>query len=752
MTGLGRSAETPHMRARVSPRGVALLASSVVFGTALATPIASAREPVVAYVNPDTGAFSLYDVATGKDLAAPALDIGGIVKRFSISRNGRYVVYRDSANRIRLWDRATAVDVSLPGIDVANPPDILSVSDAGLIAFDEGDQHTHLYDSTGRRFVATGLPATNNNRQPALSADGHFLVTTCNTNCKPASHSGSDAFVQDLTSRTNVPFPDDLSGSDQRDEEHPCVNADGSLVGLNITNPTQADVFLYDRGAAQLVPLPGINDPASNDFDCTLNAAGDYLGFTSGTGFRLYHVSTGSFVTLPATVSNAGARPSDGSLSELFTDAGRDGPRRPVIAYVDPTTGVLGLYDSQLGVDLAKPSVPANLTRWAISPDGRYLVYSDPARHHLGLLDRTAGTKLPLPEINVYSNPGSLTVSSTGLIGFDDNANGPSRVYSSALQSFVPTGLPTNNGHRQTRLSGDGRLLATTCLDGLQPCTTPSGGDSDVYLNDLTTTANIPFPDDISGSDGRDENRPCLNQTGSMVGADVGNPIQRDVLVYSRASGTLVPTPGLNDPSADDLFCAIDRNGNFIAAATNTGVLKVYSRSGHGLLMLPSKLVEPFGLVQPSPGSVSVSGSALRVSAGAAASNRISISLSAGTYTVTDTGAPLTAGAGCAVPRYDTVTCGVGGVTSIVADAKDQNDAVTVTAATPATIHGGAGSDTVRGGPAADSLFGDAGNDKLYARDGVTDTRIDCGDGTDSADVDAAEAGGTIGCETVTHP
>ena len=40
-----------------------------------------------------------------------------------------------------------------------------------------------------------------------------------------------------------------------------------------------------------------------------------------------------------------------------------------------------------------------------------------------------------------------------------------------------------------------------------------------------------------------------------------------------------------------------------------------------------------------------------------------------------------------------------------------------------------------------------------FARDGVVATEINCGDGTaDSADVDTAEVGSTIGCETVTHP
>src|SRR5439155_15560847 len=106
--------------------------------------------------------------------------------------------------------------------------------------------------------------------------------------CKPASNSGSDAYVQDLAARRNVPFADNISGIDQRDEEHPCLNNDGSLVALNITNPMQTDIFMYDRTTQSVVPLPDINDPVNNDLDCVLDSSGNYLGFVSATGFRLY--------------------------------------------------------------------------------------------------------------------------------------------------------------------------------------------------------------------------------------------------------------------------------------------------------------------------------------------------------------------------------------------------------------------------------------------------------------------------------
>jgi Tol biopolymer transport system component len=753
---------------------IAVSGSSALVGGLLAAVCAQARAPVVAYVDAGTGAFGLYDSATAHAVAAPPLAIGGAVKRFATSQDGRYVVYDDADGKIHLWDRGESVDVSLPGIDVAAAtPDSLTVSNTGLIGFDDGGNGpVRVYSSSAGRFVRTGLAAANHNRQPRLSGDGHYLVTTCNDNCDPPANSGSDAYVQDLVKKSNVPFPDNLSGSDKRDEEHPCLNGDGSLVALNITNPMQTDIFMYDRTSQAALGLPGINDAATNDNDCALNSAGDYVGFDSNTGFKLYRRSPSGFVVLPSAITNAApARPSRGSLSDPYVLAGQVGPRRPVVAYVDSSSGLLRFYDSQLQADLGVQPVPKNLARWSVSLDGRYVAYSDPATKQLHLLDRSTGLQPSLPGINVYANPGELSVSNDGLIAFDDNGNGPTIVYSSALQRFVATGLSSDNGHRQPRLSGDGSYLASTCLDSINPCVTPSGGDSDVYLQNLATTTNVPFPDNTSGASGVDENRPCVNATGSVIGFDVRNPIQTDVLVYNRTTGTTLSLPGLNRPNADDTNCVLDTSANFIGTASSTGELKVYSRSGRGFLALPAAIASPAWLVQPRSGAASVSGPQLSFIAGAGVANRLTVSLTSGLYTLVDSGAPINSGPGCTRPRYDTVTCSAAGVSSLTINLADQNDTVSVTAPTPATIHGGSGNDVLNGGSGNDVLFGDdgsdslrgnlgqdrlrggPGNDNLLARDGVTDLEINCDAGTtDRADVDAAEAGSTIGCETVTHP
>ena len=59
------------------------------------------------------------------------------------------------------------------------------------------------------------------------------------------------------------------------------------------------------------------------------------------------------------------------------------------------------------------------------------------------------------------------------------------------------------------------------------------------------------------------------------------------------------------------------------------------------------------------------------------------------------------------------------------------------------------GDNVLTGGAGADSLFGLDGNDTLMARDGVADTTIDCGPGSDSAQINAGDPA-PVGCETVT--
>ena len=264
--------------------------------------------------------------------------------------------------------------------------------------------------------------------------------------------------------------------------------------------------------------------------------------------------------------------------------------RMPVISYVDEN-GVFRLYDAELGAEVsAPPSVPANFLgfRYAISLNGRYVAFNDEQKK-LHLLDRATSTQVPLPGIDVYTNPGGLTVSDTGRIGFDDNGNGPAVVYDSAAGQFLDTGLTANNGNRQTRLSGDGLFLGTTCNDS--NCVDDLDMGADPYVQNLGTKLDTGFPNDALF----DEEHPCIDGDGSLFGFDkrpgVGLPF--DVYVFDRSQSppVAVSLPGMNDPLKDETSCVLDAAGDYVGLIfdqSSTATFRVYDRAAAGFLTLPA--------------------------------------------------------------------------------------------------------------------------------------------------------------------
>jgi hypothetical protein len=131
--------------------------------------------------------------------------------------------------------------------------------------------------------------------------------------------------------------------------------------------------------------------------------------------------------------------------------------------------------------------------------------------------------------------------------------------------------------------------------------------------------------------------------------------------------------------------------------------------------------------------TVSVDGAVLHVVAAPGEYNDLTVADTAGGLAVSDSGAPLTDGAGC--------VAGVcAGATRIDADLGDGDDSVAVYSALPALLRGGPGYDTlaggdgddrIDGGTGGDSADGGAGNDLIVLRDRVTDTAT-CGAGRDT--------------------
>jgi hypothetical protein len=159
-------------------------------------------------------------------------------------------------------------------------------------------------------------------------------------------------------------------------------------------------------------------------------------------------------------------------------------------------------------------------------------------------------------------------------------------------------------------------------------------------------------------------------------------------------------------------------------------------------------------LLLAAPGAqaatVSVEGDALRVVAAPGEANQLGITAGP-SLTVTDLGAPLSAGPGCASAADGSTECaapaGAPAVARIEVDAGDLDDSVRIEAGVPAWILGGDGADQLVGGGGADFADGGAGDDSIDLRDGVSDSAW-CGAGRDSVATETLDAL-DLGCESV---
>jgi Ca2+-binding RTX toxin-like protein len=270
-----------------------------------------------------------------------------------------------------------------------------------------------------------------------------------------------------------------------------------------------------------------------------------------------------------------------------FLVPGVAGARKPIISYLQG--GQVHFYDAQLGTELAPVDVSPGASRFGVSLNGRFVLSND-AQNDLHLFDRATGQQVPLPGIDVYNNPAFLTASSFGLLAFDNNVNGPAVVYDSSKGQFVPTGFPANNGHRQPILSGTGLSLATTCS---MNCVVDLGTDSNPYVQNLQTMTDTGVPDNPN----QDEEDPCINWRGTLVGWDGGVPTandQKDITLYNATKRAYVQVPGLNNGMLDDTHCVLDGPGDYIAfARQNDNTLKLYSRATAQLVPIPNQIKPP---------------------------------------------------------------------------------------------------------------------------------------------------------------
>jgi Ca2+-binding RTX toxin-like protein len=159
--------------------------------------------------------------------------------------------------------------------------------------------------------------------------------------------------------------------------------------------------------------------------------------------------------------------------------------------------------------------------------------------------------------------------------------------------------------------------------------------------------------------------------------------------------------------------------------------------------------------------TVKLTSHALVYTAAAGEANHLTITEQKGgkatpSFRLTDSQAPLVAGAGCSRNTAHTVTCPSGRVTIIVAKGDDLHDTLVNETGMRSRLDGGKDHDTVLGGSAGDVLYGGSGEDTLSGRGGADTIKtrgrwldtVSCGAGRDTVFADWADAVDT-GCESV---
>jgi hypothetical protein len=230
------------------------------------------------------------------------------------------------------------------------------------------------------------------------------------------------------------------------------------------------------------------------------------------------------------------------------------------------------------------------------------------------------------------------------------------------------------------------------------------------------------------------------------------------------------PSGVINDPTPTFSFSSFNLGSSFqckvdSGAYTACSSPKTTSHLTDGPHTFFVRAKDSAGIVDPTPASrtftvrtasVRVSNSALVVTAAPGAQDNLAISRpSASTVRVTDfpagvyTGSGVHTGAGCTRSGDYTANCLATAITpvlpALVTSAGLQADKVVNSTDLPSSLYGGGGNDTLTGGAAgdilnggggADLLSGMDGNDLLRAHDGTSDQAIDCGGGSDKADLD----------------
>lgn len=147
------------------------------------------------------------------------------------------------------------------------------------------------------------------------------------------------------------------------------------------------------------------------------------------------------------------------------------------------------------------------------------------------------------------------------------------------------------------------------------------------------------------------------------------------------------------------------------------------------------------GAAPAAASTVQLDGATLTYDAAPGEANRLTVSSSGGTLTVTDTGATVTAGAGCTFVSATKATCPAAGVAAMAISTGDMNDTASVSATqVPTTFDDGPGNDTMTGGGAPDTFISGTGSDTFHG-----------GAGNDVVDYSSRTAPVTVSLDNVAN-
>lgn len=212
----------------------------------------------------------------------------------SLSADGRYCAFASqfgvaNGGQTEIWDRKEKKLLPLPGVHgllKTHQMGATQSADGKLVAFTawawpgtSGRWNVFLYDVPNKKVL--DLPKLNresfDQRMPALSADGRFLVYASNAK---GGVGLTDIYLYDLKEKATIALPEMNSKST---DFQPALSGDGRLIAFASDRPGgvgNRDIYLFDRIDKKFLPLPGVNSIAAEQSP-SLSANGRYLAYVS---------------------------------------------------------------------------------------------------------------------------------------------------------------------------------------------------------------------------------------------------------------------------------------------------------------------------------------------------------------------------------------------------------------------------------------------------------------------------------------